>query len=264
MAIGIQHLIDAIKTFSDDVIDFIYPPFCGICEQRLRRHEKNICQTCWRSLTVIEEPFCRRCGLALVSCATLCSGCRSRQRSFSFARSFGLFDENLQRIIHLFKYRRRRSLADPLAELLATMIRRDRRFQAMEVILPVPLHPLRARQRGYNQSRLMASHLARRIGLQLMANVLVRVKNTASQSNLGLAARRMNVHNAFGVRHAEAIRGRRLMLVDDVYTTGATVEACAQVLLEAGAKEVSVVTVARTPEPEDPESGRVDPGDGQR
>jgi ComF family protein len=161
----------------------------------------------------------------------------------------GIFDERLQGIIHLFKYRYRRSLAGPLARSLVSVMRRDRRFDAMEAILPVPLHTAKARSRGYNQSELIAVHLARTMDLELIREGLLRIRNTPSQSGLDLAQREINVRGAFAVKGPRAVAGRRLILTDDVLTTGATVDACAEALLHAGAEEVCVLTVARTPQP---------------
>jgi len=237
------------RRFFGDLLDFIYPPFCGICGSRLNGGQKCICRDCWSSLTIIEPPFCRQCGLPLDLPDPLCPACRSRRRLFSFARSLGPFDERLQRIIHLLKYRHRKSLAVPLARMLASTMRQDRRFDAMEAIIPVPLHAVRARSRGYNQSELIAFRLARRTGLRLLKDSLCRKRNTPSQSGLGLIRREMNVRGAFGVKHPQTISGKRLILVDDVLTTGATVDACTEVLLQSGAEEVCVLTVARTPEP---------------
>ena len=119
----------------------------------------------------------------------------------------------------------------------------------MEAVVPVPLHSVKARTRGYNQSELIASHLADRIGLRLLKKSLRRTRNTPSQSGLGSTQREINVRGAFAVRNPETISGKRLILVDDVLTTGATVDACVQALLQADANEVCVLTVARTPEP---------------
>lgn len=238
-----------LKSLLGDLLDFIYPPFCGNCGSRLKDGQRNICPSCWQSLKLIEPPFCRRCGLPLDSTGPLCPACRTRQHLFSFARSAGLFSDSLQQIIHLLKYRHRKSLARPLAGMLATLMQQDRRFAAMEAILPVPLHPARERSRGYNQSERIAFHLARRTGLPQLKHILSRRRNTPSQSSLGWVHRKLNVQGAFRIDRPKAVSGIRLILVDDVLTTGATVDASTEALLEADAREVCVLTVARTPEP---------------
>ena len=249
MGHGYRNWVVFFRKLSGDLLDFIYPPFCGTCGLPLKDEEKNICRNCWQTLTTIKAPFCQRCGLPLDSAGLLCPVCRVRQRRFSFARSLGPFDERFQKVIHLLKYRHRKSLAEPLARMLASSLRQERRFDAMEAILPVPLHAVKARSRGYNQSELIAAHLARRTGLRLLKGTLRRTRNTPSQSGLGLARREINVRGAFGVKDRQTISGKRLILVDDVLTTGATVDACVEVLLQAGAEEVCVLTVARTLEP---------------
>jgi ComF family protein len=248
MAGRAYQLADLLRELYGDLLDFIYPPLCGLCHRHLNREEKNVCQDCWRSLPIITGPFCQRCGLPLAGADPVCMACRSRQPLFSFARSYGLFDERFQQIIHLFKYRRRKSLAGPLAELLSVVFRAEGRYHSMDAMVPIPLHPVKYRTRGYNQSELIARELSIIHGLAILDGALIRMVNTRSQSNLGWVERKNNVRGAFRVKDAGSVDGRRLILVDDVFTTGATASACAEPLLRAGAAEVSVLTVARTPE----------------
>ena len=167
---------------------------------------------------------------------------------FSFARSYGPFDEIFQKIIHLFKYRRKLSLSKPLAALMGATVRGDARYSPMEALIPVPLHSAKRRARGYNQSELLARDLSRTTGLPLLERVLVRALNTRSQSKLSLSGRMANVQDAFRVKAPRQIQDRQIVLVDDVLTTGATADACASALLKAGAAQVSVVTMARAVE----------------
>jgi ComF family protein len=159
--------------------------------------------------------------------------------------SLGPYEGSLRTLIHELKYRGRRRVAARLAELLLAAPRATAVFGAGSVLVPVPLHPRRRRERGFNQAELLARELAVRVGLVLSAAALVRRKDTPPQTGLSAAARRSNVEGAFAVRRRAQVAGRAVVLVDDVLTTGATARACVRVLREAGASEVRVVTAAR-------------------
>jgi ComF family protein len=246
---GKKSSFSLLRRFLGDLLDFVYPPRCGVCGRELSEGEGVICDACWRSLDGICPPFCQKCGLPLPFPNNLCSSCEGRSHHFFFARSYGLFDEIFQKIIHLFKYRRKLSLAGPLSELMAKTMRTDPRFSVMEAMMPVPLHPAKRRSRGYNQSELLARDLSRTAGLPLLREALIRTVNTPSQSRLSLSERMANVGSAFWAKDSRCLQDRRIILVDDVLTTGSTADACARALLEAGAAQISVITVARAAEP---------------
>lgn len=170
-----------------------------------------------------------------------CALCRRGLRGFDTAYSFGAYDGVLRQLIHLFKYARIRPLAAPLGEFLAAAIPRDQTFDA---VVPVPLHWRRRWQRGFNQSALLARAVARRYGIPVRT-ALRRIRATATQAGLTNARRRSNVAGAFLVRRAHHLAGRRILLVDDVMTTGATATACAFALKRAGARYVALLTLAR-------------------
>ena len=246
---GADILVNFLKLLLGDLLDFIYPSRCGVCGRELSREDAVICAGCWQTLSCIAAPFCPRCGLPTSPLNLLCSACEVRDHVFSFARSYGPFDETFQKIIHLFKYSRKLSLSKPLAALMGATVRGDARYSPMEALIPVPLHSVKCRARGYNQSELLARDLSRITGLPLLDKVLVRAINTQSQSKLNLSARVENVQDAFRIKGSRQIQDRRIVLVDDVLTTGATADACARTLLRAGAAQVSVVTIARAVEP---------------
>jgi ComF family protein len=233
-----------------DLLDFVYPPHCELCAARLDRGERIICRTCWRDVNGITAPFCSRCGIPLSTSDTFCDACLKRGRLFSFSRSYGLFDLTLRHIVHLLKYRRRKGLAAPLVSRMAVLMGSDARYGSMDALIPVPLHGVKRRSRGFNQSRLLAGGLSLLSGLPVIENVLIRKRNTVSQSSLSLSQRMTNVRGAFAVTGSPAIRDRRVILIDDVLTTGSTADACAGALLQAGAAEVCVMTVARAAGPE--------------
>ncbi len=166
--------------------------------------------------------------------------CRLGLTGFNTVYTFGSYEDTLRELIHLFKYRQVRPLAKPLGALIARTIPREHRF---DLIVPMPLHWQKRWSRGYNQSELLANEVARRWGVPV-ANIVRRVKATAPQAGLSNSKRRLNVRGAFAAR--KSIKGLRVLLIDDVLTTGATASACAKVLKRAGASHVAVAAVART------------------
>jgi ComF family protein len=171
----------------------------------------------------------------------ICPLCRLGLRGFDAAYSFGAYDGVLRELIHLFKYGRIRTLAKPLGNHLALAIPREQRF---DLIVPMPLHWRRRWQRGFNQAELLAREIARRCSLPVVSSVR-RVRATPAQAGLSNSERRRNVSKAFAVRRKRLVEGRRVLLIDDVMTTGATASACARVLRDAGAKYVALLTLAR-------------------
>jgi ComF family protein len=174
-----------------------------------------------------------------------CALCRSGLRGFDAAYCFGAYEGVLRELIHLYKYGAVKTLARPLGDLLARALPRDERFDG---ITPVPLHWLKFWSRGFNQSALLAQVLARRSGIPLLP-ALRRTRFTAAQASLSNSSRRRNVAAAFRVRRlggfARKLEGRRILLIDDVMTTGATAAACANALKRAGAARVALLTIAR-------------------
>lgn len=171
-----------------------------------------------------------------------CSLCRAGANGFDAAYTYGSFEGELRELIHLLKYARVRTLAKPLAKLLAAALPLDRSF---DVVVPMPMHWRKRWVRGFNQAELLAKEIARNRGLPLR-NAARKRKATAAQASLTNAARQANVAGAFEIRHRDVLAGKRILLVDDVMTTGATASACAKALKQAGAREVTLLAVART------------------
>jgi len=193
------------------------------------------------------EFFCVSCRTAFLNAFPLdaegrCALCRGGLRGFDAAYCFGSYEGALRGLIHLYKYGRVRTLAKPLADFLSAALPRDERFDA---VTPVPLHWRRQWQRGFNQSELLAKALSRRCGIPVV-HALRRVRATSAQAGLSNTRRRQNVTAAFaGRRAARLLKGKRVLLIDDVMTTGSTATACALTLKRAGAARVALLTVAR-------------------
>jgi ComF family protein len=175
----------------------------------------------------------------------ICGACRARAYGFHYARAAARYDGVVREALHAFKFRGRRALAAPLADLLIEVVTGRLPAGAPDLLLPVPLHPGRERERGFNQAALLARGVARAWGCPVREDVLVRTRATASQTELDAPARRANVRDAFRARRPALVAGRHVVVVDDVCTTGATLSECARCLREAGARRVGVLTVAR-------------------
>jgi competence protein ComFC len=189
------------------------------------------------------EFFCSSCRTPFQNAFPLdangrCALCRSGLRGFDAAYSFGAYEGVLRELIHLYKYGRVKTLAWPLSGLLAQALPRDEAFDAT---VPVPLYWRRRLQRGFNQAELLARGLSRRTGVPVV-KALRRLRPTPAQAGLSNSARRQNVSQAF---RARGVQGKRILLIDDVMTTGATAASCAAALKQAGARRVSLLTVAR-------------------
>ena len=230
------------------LLDLIFPRVCAGCSGRVGDASGHLCWDCQAQLPFIHPPFCAQCGDPVegrVDEAFTCHNCDELQPAFDHARSVLRYRGPVPRMIQSFKYHAALWLAPDLVRLLVASLQTAPEFGDFETLCCVPLHRVRQRTRGYNQAALLAHGLARSIGKPFLRNALVRHRQTDTQTHLTSRERVANVHDAFEVRHASAIEGRAVLLVDDVMTTGATTAECARVLKKAGATRVCVLTVAR-------------------
>jgi ComF family protein len=238
-----------LQTIPKALFALLFPDDCRICGDRLKDISRiPVCPRCLREPEPLETDYCcASCRAPFLNEYPLdedgrCGLCRLGMTGFDAAYSFGFYEGTLRELVHLFKFGRIETLARPLAEMTLRALPREQRFDA---VVPMPMHWRRRWQRGFNQSALLAKNVARRLGLPVLG--LVRRKRaTPPQAGLSSAQRRTNVARAFEVRNPERVAGKRLLLVDDVYTTGATAGACAASLKRAGAERVVVLTLART------------------
>jgi ComF family protein len=219
------------------LLDLVFPPRCGGCSAP----GSWFCAGCHGSLRRLEEPLCRRCGGEIFSRGAYC-GCRRRLRALNRLRSAARYEGPLERAVHRFKYEGWRHLARDLGLLLAELVAVE--GLAAGLVVAVPLHPRRQRRRGYNQARLLAVELRRSLRMPAPAGTLVRTRDTPPQVGLDRLSRLSNVEGAFEWR-GPALAGAPVLLVDDVATTGATLEACAIAVKQAGGGTVTGLSLAR-------------------
>jgi ComF family protein len=211
--------------------------------------ELPICEGCFSSFIRITSPLCPVCGRPFAAGAEsdhVCEDCLRKRPFFEKARAPYLYEGSLLKAIHEFKYAEKTYLAKPLGLLLSSFAKTWLRGRRNLLVIPVPLHPKRLRERGFNQSLLLAKRVAMTLDARLDFSSLKRIRYTQPQTGLGSEERRKNVRRAFTVLNRDAVKGRAVVLVDDVATTGSTLNECARTLRRAGCRQVFCLALART------------------
>jgi ComF family protein len=233
-----------LRAVADGLLAVVLAPACAACRHPLDSPTRAVvCDTCWKSIRPITPPFCAVCGESLRSWRSAhdderCLHCRNGHTPIARGRTVGEYDGVLRTILHALKYEGRKSIAPVLSALMRAQGQSV--LSDADFVVPVPLHWRRQWARGFNQ----AADLAVGLGLTVV-HALRRCRNTPSQTDLPAAARHANVRRAFSVRPGTDVTGSNIVLVDDVRTTGATLEACARALLDAGARQVMTLTAAQ-------------------
>ena len=227
------------------VVDGVLPPRCLACGEVVDEPDA-LCGRCWAGITFFAPPWCVGCGLPFphpMGDDALCGACARERRSWDRARAVLRYDKNSRRLVLGLKHGDRTHLAGAFGRW---MHRAGKEVLAgADLLVPVPLHWTRLFQRRYNQAALLAQAVRAAGGPEVAADWLVRRRRTPTQGHLGPAARDRNVRGAFAMRARRSVAGKRVVIVDDVLTTGATVAECARVLKRAGATSVGVLTLAR-------------------
>lgn len=213
-----------------DLLSFIFPPLCIVCDGPADQTGDWVCTECMDQLEMIETPV--RSGLKSAG-------------DLDEVRAAFVYNDAVRTIVHHLKYSRATRLAVPLAKYMSVLLRDLPEWMTMDCLAPVPLHPVKRRERGYNQSEAIAKALSAETGIAFEPDMLFRNKYTVSQTQMESAAERQkNMREAFSLNPKKEIRGKRIILIDDVVTTGSTANACAQILKEAGAYVVYLLTIA--------------------
>lgn len=238
-----------LKGLGRSFLDLCFPIPCAGCGRKwLLHHEGFWCESCLEKIPWISSPICPQCGRPFPKSPSspdhLCGDCLLSTFSFDYARSAVQHAGIVRDRIHQLKFGGHLHWVPALAELLLRTIEREKAPRA-QIIVPVPLHVKRVRERGFNQAALIAGVMARRLGVPVRFDVLVRRFWTAPQTRLNRSQRLENVKGAFQVSLSSEIRGRIVLMIDDVFTTGTTLNECAKVLKESGAAEIHALTVSR-------------------
>ena len=231
---------------AEPVLNLLFPPLCMGC--RAPVGDAGFCAACWGNIVFLDGPLCACCGTPFAAdpgMETLCAACHAQKPAFASARAILSYDENSRGAILALKHADRLDLVPGFARWLGRSGRTL--LQDCDVIVPVPLHWTRLATRRFNQAALLAQAIGRSAGLPILPQALQRRRATRSQGHLGRLARFRNVKGAIAVaeRHATTVTNRRILLIDDVITTGATIESAAKALISAGARQVDVLALAK-------------------
>lgn len=245
-------MLNTVCKLGSALLDLALPPRCHLCRSFIpATGPLHLCNDCRDGLPVLSGPCCSICGRSFDGAGNNhpCGDCLLHPPPWETARAALLYDGGCRDLIHAFKYRHRFHLRRPLALLTAERLAAFAAEAKADLLAPVPLHPRRLRQRGFNQSLLLAELLEKTWQVPLQRQLLQRTRYTTSQTELSAEQRATNLRDAFAVSDPAVVTGKRVLLVDDVFTTGATLAECSRCLLQAGAAAVCCVTVARAPIP---------------
>lgn len=225
------------------IAELLFPRRCPVCGEIVQEPGSLICRRCIPRLNPVREPVCRKCGKQIFSeQSEYCLDCSRHARSFVTGRALLHYNEAAAKSLSAVKYKNKREYLDFYAQVMAYRFRTQVEHWGPEVLVPVPVHPSRYRKRGFNQAEELAGRLSSLWGIPMQTDLLIRVKRTAAQKNLTPAERLGNLQKAFAVRSHVRVP-EAVVLVDDIYTTGSTVEACTRVLMEAGVKRVYFLAI---------------------
>jgi len=248
--VAIAALCACNKRLVKALLDLLLPSFCLACEKPLGpAPELLFCPDCLAGIHCITSPLCPCCGRVYLKAAGgdhHCGPCLAKPRHFSRARAVFLYEEPVKEVIHRFKYQGKTACLPSFARF-ARNLPHLAEMEGVDWIVPVPLHPSRLRERGFNQALLLARAFFPK-DRRVAPGLLIRLRPTEPQTSFNGAARRTNLKNAFGVAQPQLLTGKKILLIDDVFTTGTTVNECARVLKKGGAAEVMVLTLARVKE----------------
>lgn len=233
----------------DSGLNLFYPAVCQLCsEQRATYDESYICGDCRKKVRIIDGAFCSRCGIPYdgeITQAFVCGECKDVDLKFDAARAAVHVNAFMLDVVHRYKYGRALWFEKFLGEYLVQAAEPELRKERWDFIVPVPLHSVKQREREFNQAERLAMCLSRATGIPVNTKILKRITPTESQTRLTRAERAENVRKAFALRGAVDLKGARIVIVDDILTTGATTSACSGVMKKAGASAIQVWTVAR-------------------
>jgi ComF family protein len=240
-------LLPAVKSQLVDLFNLLLPPACPLCRTELTQPTgTGLCRSCLEQLPALPWPRCSRCAIPFATESGsdhLCESCLRQPPFFSQVETVGSYEGLLREAVHRFKYHGSVQLDRPLGTLLAQRMEQSESPICPDLIIPVPLHLNRLRQRGYNQSLLLARQLGRRWQVPVAGRLLVRTRATPPQQGLTATIRRQNLSGAFSLQ--KPLQGESILLVDDVMTTGATARECARILQSGGAAEIAVAIIGR-------------------
>lgn len=227
----------------NNMLDLMYPKRCPVCGDIVRKRGADICPSCERKLRFVEEPFCLKCGKPLEDESEYCGDCMKKEHSFKEGRAALIYDEHTSQSIYSFKYNSRCEYAKYYGRIITTRLGRKIKSWKPDVIIPVPIHKSKLKKRGYNQAALIAKEISKSLNIPYNDKILIRKTSTKVQKNLSAKDREINLKKAFIVR-GNSVKLKSALVVDDIYTTGSTIDAISKCLKGAGIGEIYFVTLS--------------------
>lgn len=230
------------------LMQLLFPKTCPICEDILPK-KTEICESCRKKLQYIREPKCKKCGKPFETAdegqmiREYCADCVKRRHFYDRGMAVFCYNEEIKESIYRFKYHNQRTYADFYGQEICNRYGREIRRMGIEALIPVPISVEKQRKRGFNQAELIAKVVGEQLNIPVETQLIVRIKNTIPQKELNQEERRKNLNNAFQITE-NRVKYKKIMLVDDIYTTGSTIDACAIPLRKAGIEEVSFVSLS--------------------
>jgi competence protein ComFC len=238
-----------LREFFNAAIELVYPRNCLFCQKTVDGDRDGyVCPSCLSAVKWLAPPFCQRCALPYAGAVPetfVCENCRHLKFHFERVVCACRAEGVVREAIHRFKYNREMYFGPYLADWFVQGVRDKLDWADVDAVIPVPLHPRKRRERGFNQAEYLADALKKSVGAEILSGNLRRVKDTATQTALDAKQRAANLRGAFVLREPQAVKGKRAAILDDVFTTGATTNECARVLADAGAASLIVLTLAR-------------------
>ncbi len=232
-----------VETVLPSALDLFYPPRCPICEKILDPEDNGICKECFKELPFIQEPYCLRCGKPIRSFEQeLCSDCRLHHHLYDEGRAVFVYEKGVRSSINRLKFYNRREYIPFYVSCLDRLLRRMMPVWNAQCLVPIPMHPKKRAQRGFDQAQLLSKGLSGLSGIRLQTDLLIRDRYTASSRKLGRTNRRKNLRGVFSIRSGAQVP-ESVILIDDIYTTGATMDEASLALRRAGVKRIYFLCV---------------------
>lgn len=231
-----------IGKIGNALLDLLFPRICPVCNNIVSKYGADICPSCEKRLSFTGDSYCMRCGKPVEEDEEYCSDCKKRRHMYDEGRSVLIYDECSSKSIYRFKYNGKREYAAYYGRVIAGRLGGKITSWNADVIIPVPIHKSRLKKRGYNQAALIANELSKRVNIPVDGNVIYRKVATGAQKMLGAAERQNNLKKAF-IASGNVVKYKTALIVDDIYTTGATIDAVAACLKENGIQKVYFVTL---------------------
>lgn len=230
-----------MRKLTESFLNILYPRRCPLCHEILKDQDSVICEKCRDTLHPIEEPRCFKCGKPVEEGEEYCPDCTKRKHYFDRGRGIFIYDERMRRSMVRYKYYGCREYGDFYSRAMCLYGKKELALWKPDIIVPVPIHRAKERRRGFNQAAYLAERIGRYTGIPTDLTLIAKVQKTRSQKKLTALQRQENLKNAFRVQRS--VKGKKILVVDDVYTTGSTMDAMARCLKEKGASQVYFLTV---------------------